>query len=138
MSKTSKLPVLTLAETPHFSRHCHLVPAGQSGPKPTVQIRSSHTRRRLPFQLDPSEASVPTQPSPAQSTRTPQAGGPAARGARSPRWATPRSRCALSNRHPKAGGHPSFFTYPGRAGAWRLTREPAAFRNAETLLQTPT
>lgn len=136
MSKTSKLPVLTLAETPHFSRHCHLVPAGQS---------VSEADGTDPFVSHPATPSVPARPlgsvcpDPAiPSTEHPNPTGRWTRGARSPRWGTPRSRWALCNRHPKAGSHPSFFTYPGRAGAWRLTREPTAFRNAETLLQIPT
>lgn len=129
-----KLHVLTLAETPNFSRHCHLVPAGQSGPKPTVQIRSSH----------PATPSVPARPlgsicpDPAiPSTEHPNPPG------RSPRWATPRSRprpeLRTLQQAPEGGAViPSFFTYPGRVGAWGFTRELAAFRNADTLLQIPT
>ena len=112
MSKTSKLPVLTLAETPHFSRHCHLVPAGKSGPKPTVQIRSSHTRRRHPCQLDPSEASVPTQPSPAQTIRTP---GRRTSGPRRPIAKVGDSKVTLrTQQQAPEGGRSSFFLHlPG-------------------------
>lgn len=94
------------------------------------------TRRRLQFRTLGSGCSDPARPSTDHPT-------PAPRGPRSPRWATPRSRprpeLHTLQQAPEGGAViPSFFTYPGRAGAWGLTREPAAFRNAETLLQIPT
>lgn len=80
---------------------------------------------------------------PSQTQHRPPEPPPPHRGPRSPRWATPRSRPRLELRTlqqaPEGGAViPSFFTYPVRTGAWGLTREPAAFRNAETLLQIPT
>lgn len=100
-----------------------------------------------PFVSHPATSSVPIPrkrlSSPSQLQHRPPEPPLPPRGPRSPRWATPRSRprpeLRTLQQAPQGGAviH-SFFTYPGQAGAWGLTREPAAFRNAETLLQIPT
>lgn len=133
MSKKSKLSALTLAETPRFPRHCHLVL-----PDNQVRSRQCRTVRLTPgdaFSSDPSEAAVQTQPAPAQTTRT--LPPPAHRGPKvGDSKVTPSARAAHpATGTPKRGGHPFFLHLPGtsrRLGTYKGTRSLQERRDSST------
>lgn len=85
---------------PSLPSSLSLSPAGQSGPKPTVQNRSSHTRWRLQFR--PLGSGCPDPASPSTDHPDPPPPPPRPQGGRLQGHALGQS-CAPCNRHPKAG-----------------------------------